>query len=234
MITTGKLYVVATPIGNLEDITIRAIKTLGSVDILLCEDTRHTGLLLDRIPKDSQFKKPKLISYQEFNEQQRIPEIINQLTAGANIALVSDAGTPLISDPGFRLVNECIKRDITIVPIPGPSSVTAALSISGLSTNNFNFIGYLPQQKGKRKKILSSLNAKTTIVCYEAPHRLIETLNDIQAAYGNINIVICRELTKIYEETYRGRVSEALEKFKNPKGEFVILFNTLQALKYHQ
>lgn len=215
----GVLYVVATPIGNLEDISLRAINILGSVDIILCEDTRHTGLLLSKY----NLKQARLISYQDFNELQRIPEVIGLLMEGKKIALVSDAGTPLISDPGYKLINECIKRDIKVIPIPGASALTAALSVSGLPTNNFLFIGYLPKQKNKRQKILKSL-PQTTVVFYEAPHRLIETLNDLKTIKGDINIVILREITKIHEEIFRGTVSEAIAHFINPKGEFVILF----------
>lgn len=219
MIKSGILYVVATPIGNLEDITLRAINILGTVNIILCEDTRHTGLLLNKY----NLKGARLISYQEFNELQRIPEVIGLLLEGKTIALVSDAGTPLIADPGYKLINECIKRNIKVVPIPGPSAFVTALSVSGLPTTSVFFIGYLPKQKGKRQKTLASL-PKATIVCYETPHRLIETLDDIYSVFGEIEIVIARELTKIHEEVFTGNITEALNHFKNPKGEFVLVF----------
>lgn len=219
MINYGILYIVATPIGNLEDITLRAIKTLESVDIILCEDTRHTGLLLSKY----NIKQAKLISYQEFNELQKIPEIIERLNEGNNIALVSDAGTPLISDPGYKLVQECIKRNIKLVPIPGPSALTCALSISGMPTNRVLFTGYLPKQKIKRQKMLTAL-PNGTIVCYEVPHRLIETLEDLKSVCGDIKIVVLRELTKIHEEVFRGTVVSAISHFTNPKGELVLVF----------
>ncbi len=239
IMTYGTLYIVATPIGNREDITIRALSTLFLVDFILCEDTRKTGSLLDYYRKSERYnsmiqtvepKKAKFISYYNEVEDIKLPEIIRLLQEGNNIALVSDAGTPLISDPGFPLIRECIKLEIPIIPIPGVSSVTTALSVSGLPIDKFLFLGYLPKKEGKRKELLANINSiiriiKVTIVLFEAPHRLQTTLTDMQEILGDIQIVIARELTKIHEEIWRGKVSDALEHFKNSKGEFVILLN---------
>ena len=235
----GTLYIVATPIGNLKDITLRAIEILATVDYIACEDTRHTGNLLKILPISNttnttniSMKKPHLISYFEQNELQRIPEIITLLQNGHDVALVSDAGTPTISDPGFKLVRECIVHAIKVESIPGPSSVIAALTVSGLPTDKFLFVGYPPKKQGHRKKLFKSFTSilyiiKVTIILLEAPHRLVKTLEEVQNAIGNIDIVICRELTKVHEEIRREKISESLERFKkvNPKGEFVILFH---------
>jgi 16S rRNA (cytidine1402-2'-O)-methyltransferase len=226
----GTLHIVATPIGNLEDITIRAIKNLRSVDIIACEDTRKTGLLLqDILPVGAQ--KPKLVSYYEQNELQRIPEIIAAIKDGLNISLVSDAGTPTVSDPGFKLVRECIKEGIKIESLPGPSSVITALTVSGLPTDKFLFVGYPPKKSGHRKTLfetLIKLPIKTTIILFEGPHHIIRTLEGMKEVLGDIDIVICRELTKIYEEVRREKISSSIEHFlkKNPKGEFVVLFKS--------
>lgn len=234
----GTLYVVATPIGNLEDITLRAIKVLQSVNVIACEDTRKTGLLLSRIlpisnttnTTNNPISKPRLISYYEQNEIQRIPEVINALKNGLNIALVSDAGTPTISDPGFKLVRECIREGIKIESIPGPSSVISALVSSGLPTDKFLFLGYPPKKPGHRKTLfenLAKLPIKTTIILFEGPHHLVRTLTDMKEVLGDIDIVICRELTKIHEEIRREKVSESISNFSQnvPKGECVILFH---------
>lgn len=229
----GTLYIVATPIGNLQDIALRAIKTLQSVDAIACEDTRKTGILLSRIlPISNTPNKPRLISYYEQNELQRIPEIINALMNGLNIALVSDAGTPTISDPGFKLVRECIKERIRVESIPGPSSVISALVSSGLPTDKFLFMGYPPRKPGHRKKTFQSLTTvlrsiKVTVIFFEAPHRITRTLEELREVFGDIDIVICRELTKIHEEIRREKISTSIVHFSNtnPKGEFVILFN---------
>ena len=260
----GILYIVATPIGNLQDITLRAIDILQKVDFIACEDTRKTGMLLkilqnrtsrsefssesranlsqacgSEIPKQVRDditkvipKRPTLISYYEQNEFQRISGIINSLKNGCDVALVSDAGTPTISDPGFRLVRKCIKEGIRVESIPGPSSVISALVVSGLPTDKFLFLGYPPHKPGHRKKlwknVKESLNSiKSTVIFFEAPHKLIRTLEEFKEIFGDINIVICRELTKVYEEVRREKISESLGHFSktNPKGEFVILFN---------
>lgn len=227
----GILYIVATPIGNLQDITLRAIKTLQSVDAIACEDTRKTGMLLSKIlPIDA--SKPRLVSYYEQNELQRIPEIINALKNGLNIALVSDAGTPTISDPGFKLVRETIREGISVESIPGPSSVISSLVSSGLPTDKFLFFGYPPKKPGHRKTFFHNVASmiriiKVTIIMLEAPHKIIRTLEEMKEVFGDIDIAICRELTKIHEEIRREKISTSIEHFSeiNPKGEFVILFN---------
>lgn len=222
---SGKLYIVSTPIGNLEDITLRAIKTLKSVDLIVAEDTRRTGILL----KHFGIEKPQL-SYFEFNEEKRIPQVIEKLKAGQNITLVSDAGTPLISDPGFKLVRESIAAKIEIEAVPGASAVLTALVISGLPTDKFLFLGYLPKTQGKTEKILNNLKKilviqKMTVILFESPHRLLKTLENIKEVFGDLEIVIARELTKIYQEIRKERVSESIAHFqKGAKGEFTILF----------
>jgi 16S rRNA (cytidine1402-2'-O)-methyltransferase len=231
----GTLYIVPTPIGNLQDITLRAIKTLRSVDVILCEDTRRTGILLQNMKSfsgDTLKERPlfKLVSYYEQNELQRIPEAIAAIKDGLSIALISDAGTPTISDPGFKLVRECIKEGIEVESLPGASSVVTALAASGLPTDKFLFVGYPPKKPGHRKDFfekLTKLPIKTTIIFFEAPHHIIRTLTGIKEAFGDIDIVICRELTKIYEEIRREKISVSLEHFEKilPKGEFVILLH---------
>lgn len=225
----GTLYIVSTPIGNLQDITERAIKTLESVDFIACEDTRRIGLLLKNLNIQS---SARFISYYEQNESFRIPEIINLLISGRSIALTADAGTPTVSDPGFKLVRECVNQKIKVESIPGVSAAIVALTVSGLPTDKFLFLGYLPLKEGKRisllKNLLKSLEfIKSTIIIYEAPHKLLKTLNNIQQVFGDIDIVICRELTKIHEEIRREKISESLDHFSKtlPKGEFVILFH---------
>jgi 16S rRNA (cytidine1402-2'-O)-methyltransferase len=225
----GILYIVATPIGNLQDITLRAIKILQEVDVIACEDTRKTGILLSQV-MPSGCQKPRLVSYYEQNELQRIPEVVAALKDGLNIALVSDAGTPTISDPGFKLVRECIEQGIRIESLPGASSVITALAVSGLPTDKFLFVGYPPKKPGHRKTLfenLTKLPIKTTIILFESPHHLIRTLEGMKEVFGDIDIVICRELTKIYEEIRREKISESLAHFEKttPKGEFIILLN---------
>ncbi|MDP3987724.1 MAG: 16S rRNA (cytidine(1402)-2'-O)-methyltransferase [Candidatus Levybacteria bacterium] len=232
----GTLYIVSTPIGNLQDITLRAISVLQSVPAIACEDTRRTGILLkfisEKFPENQRQEKPLLISYYEQNEYKRIPEIITFLKNGQDLVLVSDAGTPTISDPGFKLVRECVREGIRVESIPGPSSLISALVVSGLPTDKFLFIGYLPRKQGNRKNLLTKLGSaleiiKSTVIIFEAPHRLIQTLEELQATFGDIDIVVCRELTKVHEEVRREKISNSLEHFKKvaPKGEFVILFN---------
>lgn len=220
----SKLYLVSTPIGNLKDITLRAVEILSSVDVIACEDTRKTGLMLQNLEIVS---KPQLLSYYEENEQGRIPQIINFLKEGKSVALVSNAGTPTISDPGYKLVRECLNQGITVESIPGPSSVLTALTVSGLPTDRFLFLGFLSKKEGKRKITLESLPKKTTIVFFESPFRLLKTLKELKEIFGDIDIVICRELTKVYEEIRREKISTSINHFieVKPKGEFVILFN---------
>ncbi len=233
----GTLYLVSTPIGNLSDITLRALKTLFDADIIACEDTRRTGILLEKLvsefasnPEDK--KKPRLLSYYDQNELQRIPEIIALLQAEQNIALISDAGTPLISDPGFKLVRECIKQGIKVESVPGASSVLTALTSSGLPTDKFLYVGYPPHKPGHRMNFFADIktslqSVKSTVVLFEAPHKLLKTLGNMQEVFGDIEIVICRELTKVYEEVRHETISEALKHFKKtePRGEFVLLFH---------
>jgi len=233
----GTLYLVPTPIGNLADITLRSLRTLFNVDIIACEDTRRTGLLLEKLltefsPNPEDKIKPKLLSYYDQVELQRIPEIITLLQAGKDIALVSDAGTPAVSDPGFKLVRECIKEGLKVESLPGASAVLTALTVSGLPTDKFLFVGYPPHKPGHRldffKNIQTSLESvNSTIIFFEAPHKLLTTLSDLQSVFGDIDIVITRELTKIYEEVRREKIPDALAHFKKipPKGEFVILFH---------
>lgn len=210
----GTLFVVSTPIGNLEDITIRAQKTLASVDLVLCEDTRRTAKLTNQ----------PLLRFDDYTERQRTPEVIEMLKDEKNIALVSDAGTPLVSDPGFTLVREAINRGIKVVSIPGPSAVLAALTTSGLPSDKFLFLGYPPEKQSHRLKLFQSLPKNTTIIFYCAPHKLKQTLEDMQSVFGDIDIVLCRELTKIHEEVWRGSVALAKKESLDKKGEFVLLF----------
>ena len=219
----SKLYLVSTPIGNLKDITLRAIDVLSSVEIIACEDTRKTGLLLQKLEIKT---KPQLLSYYEENEQGRIPQIIGFLKQNKSVALVSNAGTPTISDPGYKLVRECLNQGIMIESIPGPSSILTALTLSGLPTDKFLFLGFLPKKEGKRKTILESLPKKTTIIFFESPFRLTKTLKELKEIFGDINVVICRELTKIFEEIRREKISNSIDHFEQarPKGEFTILF----------
>jgi 16S rRNA (cytidine1402-2'-O)-methyltransferase len=235
----GTLFLIATPIGNLQDITLRAIKTLFEVDVIACEDTRRAGLLLETMISpytalrgQPPHHKPKFISYYDQNELRRIPEIIAMLQRGMKVALISDAGTPAISDPGFKLVRECIVHKLKIEAIPGASSVPTAVIVSGLPTDKFFFAGYPPHKQGHRIKFFQKLKqsqeaVKSTMVLFEAPHKLLRTLEDMKSVLGDVQIVLARELTKIHEETRRESISEALEHFQKnpPRGEFIILFN---------
>jgi 16S rRNA (cytidine1402-2'-O)-methyltransferase len=214
---SGKLYVVATPIGNLSDITLRALETLKLADVIACEDTRHTLVLLNHY----NIKKP-LISYHQHSGAAKKQKIIEMLTEGENIALVTDAGTPGISDPGEILIMEAIKEGITVEPIPGCSAVISALSISGISTNEFIFYGFLPHKKGRQTKLKEIADVKKTVVLYESPYRIKKLMGEILEYCGDREIAICRELTKKFETVYRGKVSEVTEKIKE-KGEFVVI-----------
>jgi len=209
----GKLFIASTPIGNLDDITLRAIKTLSTVDLILCEDTRHTGLLLQKLNITA-----KMMPYYDEIEDKKIPEVIEMLQEGKNLALVSDAGTPLISDPGFRLVRECIKRGIKVESVPGASAILTSLTSSGLPTDKFIFLGFV------NKKNFKFILPGVTTIFYSAPHKLLGDLVDLQSKFGDIDIVITRELTKIHEEVWIGKITEAVAHFSNPKGEFVLLF----------
>src|ERR1700674_2230174 len=199
-IGTGCLYLVATPIGNLEDITMRAIRILKEADLIACEDTRQTQKLLNHYGI-----RKEMVSYHEHNELTRSPELVIELEQGAQIALVSDAGTPGISDPGHRLVTLCLRHHIPVVPIPGPSALVAALAASGLPSDEFLFIGFLPARAGARRKALEALKSEPrALVLYEAPHRLAETLSDAADILGARHAVVAREVTKIHEEFLRG------------------------------
>lgn len=222
----GTLYIVSTPIGNMGDITLRALEVLKKVDYVLCEDTRVTGKLLSHFGI-----KKRLESFNDYNEDKKESTIINNLVSGQSIALVSDAGTPLISDPGFKLVRSAIQAGIRVESIPGPSSVIAALTVSGLPPDKFTFLGYLPKSEGKKKKLLEALkanqtNIKSTTIIFESPFRLLKTLEMIKGVFGDIGIVVCRELTKMHEEVRREKVSQSLMHFSStkPKGEIIILF----------
>ena len=215
----GVLYVVATPIGNLEDITFRAIKVLESVDCIAAEDTRHTLKLLNHF----NISKP-LISYYRHNEDDKSDFLIQKLLNGESIALVSDAGTPGICDPGQAIIYKCIQNGIKIVPIPGACAMINALICSGLDTNKFKFMGFLSINKKIRKQELEEIKkSDVTIILYEAPHKLKDTLKDLASALENRMITIARELTKIHEEFVRGTANELLQVFDNPKGEFVLI-----------
>ena len=216
----GQLFVVGTPIGNLKDITIRAISTLQNVDLILAEDTRNSKKLLNAHNIDT-----KMISYHEHSNENETQRIIDLLNDWKNLALISDAGTPTVSDPGYGLIMNCIKKKIKIIPIPGASAITAALSVSGLPSDSFSFYGFLPQKKGRLKKIKDFINIDNTIILFESPYRLEKTLNQILDLLGNRTVVIGRELTKLYEEIIRGNLREVIEHFSKTKvkGEIVIM-----------
>ena len=215
----GTLYIVATPIGNLEDITLRAIRVLKEVDLIVAEDTRHTLKLLNHL----EISKP-LISYHRHNEDVKTEILIKELKQGKNLALVSDAGTPGICDPGEEVIKKCIEEDIQIVPIPGACAMINALICSGLDTKEFAFIGFLPLNKKNRKQKLEEIQNETkTTILYEAPHKLETTLKDLKEIIGDRKIVLAREITKIHEEYIRENIDELIEKAKDIKGEIVLI-----------
>lgn len=232
----GTLYVVATPIGNLEDISLRALRILFSVHFIACEDTRRTGMLLSELKKRYDFiikttTTPRLISYYDQVEQSKTPEII-ELLNDSDVALVSDAGTPLISDPGYVLVHEARKRNVPIIAIPGPNAAITALSVSGLPVSSFIFFGYPPEKQSTRishfkllYQCINTLVHKPTVIYYCAPHNLCAVLSDLKEIFDDNKITIARELTKIHEEVWSGTIDEAKEKFIEPKGEFVLLLS---------
>ena len=216
---TGTLYIVATPIGNLEDITLRAIKILKEVDLIAAEDTRHTLKLLNHL----EITKP-LISYHRHNEDIKTDILVKELKQGKQIALVSDAGTPGICDPGEEVIKRCIEEEITVIPIPGPCAFVNALICSGLDTNEFSFMGFLPLNKKNRKEKLEEIrNTTKTIILYEAPHKLETTLKDLKEVIDDRKIVLARELTKIHEEYIRTDMETLIEKAKELKGEMVLI-----------
>jgi 16S rRNA (cytidine1402-2'-O)-methyltransferase len=218
----GTIYLVATPLGNLEDITLRALRILKEADVIACEDTRHTRRLLAHF----EIQKP-LLSYHEHNEEQRAGDLVQRALAGASIAVVSDAGMPGISDPGYRVVRQALDEGVAVVPVPGPVAVEAALAASGLPTDTFRFGGFLPPKKAQRRKALEALAAETaTLVFYEAPHRILETLDSVIAALGDRPVVVARELTKLHEEFLRGAASQVaatLRSRPSVKGEITLL-----------
>jgi len=217
----GTLYLVATPIGNLEDITLRALRTLKECDVVAAEDTRRTGLLL----KHFEISKP-LLSYFQFNEAKRSEEILERLRRGEKVALVTDAGSPGISDPGERVVKAAIAAGFRVEAVPGPSALVAALTASGLPTDEFHFIGFLPHKSGQRRKILEGLKTlRSTLVIYESPYRVEKLLAELQELYPNRQVILARELTKKFEEYLRGTPAELLRLFKQRavRGEFVVL-----------
>jgi 16S rRNA (cytidine1402-2'-O)-methyltransferase len=227
----GTLYIVSTPIGNLEDITLRALRILKEVDLIAAEDTRHTGHLL----KHYDIHTP-LTSYFEGNELKKKEFILSKLKHGDRIALVSDAGTPGISDPGFRLIQLAIENQIPVVPIPGPSALISALSIAGLPTDAFLFKGFLPHKSKKRQDLLKQLKeGRETLIFYESPHRLAETLKDILETLGDREMVLTRELTKVYEEVLRGRVSQIRSQIgeRKLKGEITLVIEGKTRKKGH-
>ena len=218
---SGTLYVVATPIGNLSDITLRAIDTLKIVDLIAAEDTRHTKILLDKYSIST-----PTTSYFEYNKIQKGDYLLKLLNEGKSVALVSDAGTPGISDPGYNIIRLCIENNIPVVPIPGPSGIIAALTVSGKPTNQFTFVGFLSPKPIKRKNQLKKLyDEKRTLILYESVHRIDKLLNDILEVCGDTEIVVVREVTKKFEEIRREKVSFSIEHFKShkPRGEFIVI-----------
>jgi 16S rRNA (cytidine1402-2'-O)-methyltransferase len=218
----GTLYLVATPIGNLEDITLRALRVLKQADLIACEDTRQTRKLLDHYG----IAKPA-VSYHEHNEAERAQELAGKLAEGARIALVSDAGMPLVSDPGYRLVQAAIAAGARVEPVPGPSALLAALAASGLATDAFHFGGFLPAKEGQRRRTLEALRGENaTLIFYEAPHRIVETLQAVEEVLGPRRVVVARELTKVHEEFLRGIVAEVRAELagrQSVKGEITLL-----------
>ncbi len=212
------LYVVATPIGNLEDISLRALRILREVKLIAAEDTRKTKRLLTKY----NIKTP-MTSYHEHNKWTKLDYILGYLE-GADVALVSEAGTPGISDPGYELIVAASQRGIPVVPIPGPSVVITALTISGLATERFTYLGFLPSRANGRRRILKTVvDEYGTLVVLEAPHRLLASLNDMLLVLGDRKLTVCRELTKVHEEVFRGRISQAIEHFAEPRGEFTLV-----------
>lgn len=219
--TAGTLYLVATPIGNLEDLSYRARRVLAEVDVIACEDTRHTRHLLAHYGITT-----SLVSYHEHNEARRTAELLRRLRGGENVALVSDAGTPAVSDPGYTLIREAGAAGLPVVSIPGPSAVIAALTVSGLPPDRFVFVGFLPRKSGERRRALGEIaTVPWTLVMFEAPHRITAVLHDVREVFGDRRIALARELTKKFEDVFRGTVSEALEHVRvhPPRGEFTIV-----------
>ncbi len=224
-LSQSRLFIVSTPIGNMGDLSPRAVECLSSVSLIACEDTRHTGLLLSRLGI-----KKRLVSYHEINERARVPRIIEALRDGLDVALVSDAGTPGVSDPAYRLIRAALDSGFSVLGVPGPSALLAALVVSGLPLDRFVFEGFLPQKGAKRLTHLEGLKDEPrTIVVYESPFRIIKLLESILAVMGNREVSVSRELTKLHEETVRGNVSDVLStlKMKKPRGEYTVVIRGL-------
>lgn len=221
---SGKLYLVATPIGNLEDISKRALDTLATVDLILCEDTRQSGILLSHYGI-----KKQLMSYYSQVEDEKIPHIIKLIKEGKNIALISDGGTPCISDPGSKLVKMCIENEITVVPIPGANSIIPALVLSGFEIKSFYFEGFIPQKKGRKTKLDEIAHRREMTVFFESPYRIQKLLKELNELCPNREIALCRELTKKFEEVIKGKVSELYKKANSLrlKGEFVVVIGPM-------
>ncbi|MCS7174013.1 MAG: 16S rRNA (cytidine(1402)-2'-O)-methyltransferase [Armatimonadetes bacterium] len=218
---TGTLYVVATPIGNLEDITLRALRILREVDLIAAEDTRHTAKLLQHYGIQK-----LLLSYHEHNERRRTQELLMLLRTGRSVALVSDAGTPGISDPGYQLVRACVEERIPVVPVPGPSAILAALATSGLPTDRFLFAGFVPRKSSERRRFFEGLREERgTLILFESPERIVESLRDLRAVMGDRRVAVCRELTKLHEEVFRGFVRDAIARLEAhpPRGEITLV-----------
>ena len=215
----GILYLIATPIGNLEDVTFRAIRLLGDVSLIAAEDTRRTAKLLNRYKITT-----PAASLHEHNEKRRTPSLIKRLEAGQSIALVTDAGTPLLSDPGLHLVRTAIERGIQIDPVPGASAILAALAVSGLVENQFTFLGFPPNRSHARKKWFETLTSEPRpLIIFEAPHRLLGSLRDMAEVLGNRQVAVCREMTKVHQELVNGPILSVLEQLSSPRGEFTIV-----------
>jgi 16S rRNA (cytidine1402-2'-O)-methyltransferase len=218
----GVLYLVGTPIGNLEDITVRALRVLRESDLVACEDTRHTAKLLNHYAIDT-----RTTSYHEHNEKAKAAELIRRMSDGARIALVSDAGMPAVSDPGYHLVQMCIAQEIPVVPVPGPTAVVASLVASGLPTDAFQFVGFLPPKRNQRRKFLEkNRKCAATLICFEAPHRIVEALADVLDVLGNRRVALAREVSKVHEEFLRGSCSEVLEALRSRarlRGEMTVV-----------
>jgi 16S rRNA (cytidine1402-2'-O)-methyltransferase len=212
------LYVVATPIGNLEDITLRALRVLGEVQLIAAEDTRTARKLLNRYNI-----KTRLTSYFEHNKRMKMPVLLEMLEE-QDIALISEAGMPGISDPGYELIKAAIDKDIQVVALPGSSAVTTALAVGGLPANQFVYLGFLPRKKGEKRSLLASVRDEPrTILCFESPYRVVDSLAAMQEVLGDRNVAVCRELTKLHEEVFRGPLSSAVKHFQKPRGEFTIV-----------
>jgi 16S rRNA (cytidine1402-2'-O)-methyltransferase len=222
--TSGTLYLVATPIGNLEDVTRRALRVLAEVDVVACEDTRRTRSLLEHFQI-----RARTVSYHEHNERERAEELARLIAEGQTVALVSDAGTPGVNDPGYRLVRECVERGLSVVPVPGPTAFVAALTASGLPTDEFYFGGFLPARShARREKLAAVKSLRATLVFYETPHRLAHALADALAVLGEREAAVARELTKLHEEIVRGRLSELVRRFEPEgaaRGEMVLVID---------